>query len=62
MTTYPEDDPRTLREVGIVLRLMRREINELNARLDGIRNLMLGGLACPIIVGVVLAVIMKWSA
>lgn len=58
----PEDDPRTLREVGIVLRLLRREINELNARLDSIRNLVITGLACPIIVGVVLAGIMKWSA
>lgn len=62
MTTYPEDDPRTLREVGIVLRLLRREINDINARLDGIRNLVLTGLACPIIVGVALTVIMKWSA
>jgi hypothetical protein len=59
MTTYPEDDPRTLREVGIILRLMRREINELNARLDSIRNLLLMGLVCPIIVGVVVTVIMK---
>lgn len=59
MTTFPEDDPRTLREVSIVLRLLRREINELNARLDGIRNLILGGLACPVIVGVVLTMIFK---
>lgn len=59
MTTFPEDDPRTLREVGIVLRLMRREINELNARLDGIRRLLIGGLACPIIVGLVLGWVFK---
>lgn len=59
MTTYPDDEPRTLREVGIILRGMRREINELNARLDGIRNLVLTGVACPVIVGVVLTMIFK---
>lgn len=59
MTVFPEDDPRTLREVGIVLRSLKRDIGELNTRLDNIRNLILGGLACPIIVGVVLGVLVK---
>lgn len=59
MTTYPDDEPRTLREVGIILRGVRREINELNARLDGIKNLVLTGVACPVIVGVVLTMIFK---
>lgn len=59
MTTFPEDDPRTFREVGMALRSMRREIAEVNTRLDNIRNLVIGGLACPILVGVVLGLLFK---
>lgn len=65
-----DDYPRTLREVGIMLKTLRREVNDLrtamrdeiddlNARLDGIRNLILTGVACPVIVGVVLTMIFK---
>lgn len=54
MTTFPEEEPRTLREVAIILRGLRREIADLNGRLDNIKNWVIGGLACPVIVGVVL--------
>lgn len=54
MTTFPEDEPKTLREVAIILRGLRREITGLNDRLDNIKNWVIGGLACPVIVGVVL--------
>lgn len=59
MTVLPEEGPRTLREVGIYLGMMRKDIDNINARLDGIRNWVIGGLACPIIVGVVLTIIFK---
>jgi hypothetical protein len=59
MTTVPDEEPRTLREVAIILRGIRREIAELHERFDTIRNWVITGLACPVAVGVVLYLIFQ---
>jgi len=54
MTTFPEDDPKTIREVGIVLRQLRRELNEIQSGIASLKHLVITGLACPVLVGLVL--------
>lgn len=65
--TTPPGDPRNFREVAIHLYMIRQDIGSLRTEIqefksgqDKIKQWVIMGLACPVLVGVVLTFIFKY--
>lgn len=67
MTSPPASDPRSFREVAIHLHMIRQDIASLRSEIQEFRSgqqqlkqWAVMGLACPVVVGVVLTIIFKY--
>lgn len=59
MADRERDAPRTFREVGMMVYQLKEDFDELKNRMDRIVSVLVVSIVCPIVVGVVLALIIR---